>query len=114
MIQKKFFGQFLMFGEHKILDKSILIPIVITMIIRESKIRNAIRKTNGRFFSVRFIKANGESRKMVARLGVKRYLKGGESTTAHKDNLITVFDVQKREYRNINLTTVYEMNGKTI
>ena len=65
-----------------------------------------IRGTNGKFFSVIFTKKNGEVRHMVARTGVKSYLRGGSNRVSHLPHLMTVFDVQKLEYRNINLNTV--------
>jgi hypothetical protein len=77
-------------------------------------IKNKILSTNGRFFSVKFIKADGSTRKMVARIGVKKHLRGGESTVSHKDYLLTVFDVQKKAYRNINLDKVFEFNREKV
>jgi hypothetical protein len=68
--------------------------------------RKQIEKTNGKFFRVVFTKKNGERRHMVARTGVKSYLRGGSSRVSHLPHLMTVFDVQKLEYRNINLDTV--------
>ena len=61
---------------------------------------------NGQFFTATFVKKDGSVRDMNCRLGVTKHLKGGESTTAHKDNLLTVFDLQNKEYRCINLDTV--------
>lgn len=61
---------------------------------------------NGKVFTVCFVKKNGEERAMNCRLGVVKHLKGGDSTTAHLNYLITVFDMKKKAYRNINLTTV--------
>lgn len=70
-------------------------------------IKNQIQSTNGKFFVVKFIKKDGSSRKMVARLGVKKYLKGGENPAKNHENLIVVFDVQKRAYRMINVDTLF-------
>jgi len=69
-------------------------------------IKSKILSTNGKFFTVQFIKKNGDLRRMVARIGVKKYLKGGENPAKNYDNLIVVFDVQKRAYRMINLDTL--------
>lgn len=65
-----------------------------------------IQDTKGKFFTVNFVKKDGNKRHMVARLGVKKYLKGGENPAKNRDNLIVVFDVQKRAYRMINLDTL--------
>lgn len=69
----------------------------------------------GKFFSVQFVKKNGEIRKMLARLGVKKYLKGGQKGYDY-DNLLTVYDVKKKAYRTININTLMKIkaNGKTI
>lgn len=60
-------------------------------------IKDAVSKTNGKFFAVDFLKKNGELRHMVCRTGVTKHLRGGNKTTG--DKLVTVFDVQKKEYR---------------
>lgn len=73
-------------------------------------IKAALRGTTC-FFSVTFYKKNGEIRKMVARTGVKKYVKGnytGRNTT-NFPMYITVFDVQKKAYRKINVRTVREI-----
>lgn len=69
--------------------------------------REVVRKTRGRFFSVEFLKKDGSPRKMVCRHGVRKYVNGtGMSYTPAKFGLMTVFDVQKKGYRMINLLTV--------
>lgn len=66
------------------------------------------KEGKGKFFSVHFIKrTTGELRKMNCRFGVKRYLSGeGAKYDFESKNLISVFDVQKHEYRVINLETI--------
>jgi len=64
---------------------------------------------NGQTFTATFTKKDGTIRDMNCRLGVTKHLKGGESTTAHKENLMTVFDMQTKEYRCINLDTVQRL-----
>lgn len=79
-------------------------------------LRPAILKAgeNGRIFSVKFVKrTNNEIRTMNCRLGVTKHLKGGEQGYDPKDhNLITVWDLQKKAYRSINLETVFALNSK--
>lgn len=77
-------------------------------ITREQAVK-MIRATNGKFFSVDFIKSNGELRHMTARLGVKKHLKGGESTIKHKENLIGCFDSVNNGYRCINANTLQQV-----
>jgi len=69
-------------------------------------IRNFLDTTNGRFFTVQFEKQNGEMRVMNCRGGVTRYLKGGKNNMEDKPQYYTVFDVRRRAYRTINLTTI--------
>lgn len=67
-------------------------------------------KNNGAFFSVKFIKKDGTEREMVARLGVKKHLKGGTMSYNPADyNLIPVFDVQKGDYRSISVNTLKQL-----
>jgi hypothetical protein len=80
------------------------------MLTRQQAI-DRIKSQGGKIFSVRFIKrTTGEERKMVCRLGVKSHLKGG--TLAYNPSekaLLTVFDVQKQDYRSINLDQLLEV-----
>jgi hypothetical protein len=69
--------------------------------------KQIIEQAKGKFFVAKFVKKNGEIRKMNGRLGVKKYLKGGESTSKDKENLVVVYDVQKKGYRTINLDTMF-------
>jgi hypothetical protein len=71
------------------------------------KIRNIISTAGNHIFSVKFVKKDGSIRDLTCRFGVHTPLKGGgESTTSHKNNLMTVWDVQARGYRCVNLDTV--------
>ena len=62
-----------------------------------------IEKSNGKMFSVEFVKrTTGEHRKMVARLGVKKHLAGGDAAYNFAERgLVSVYDVQKKGYRAI-------------
>jgi hypothetical protein len=65
----------------------------------------------GRIFSAKFTKQNGEIREMVARLGVKKHLKGGELKydPSERNNLI-VFDMEKEDYRTIKFDALMEIS----
>lgn len=66
-----------------------------------------IRKTSGRFFVAYFVKKNGELRRMVGRIGVKKHVTGEGLPFKPKDyDLQVVWDAEKRAYRMINLLTV--------
>lgn len=63
--------------------------------------------SDGKIFTVEFIKKDGTLRKMNARLGVKKYVKGvGLAFDPIEKNLLPVFDMQKNAYRMINATTI--------
>lgn len=75
--------------------------------------KEQILATNGKFFSVSFIKKDGTTRKMTARLGVKKNIKGiGMKYNPSERNLIVVFDVHKKAYRMINLLTIFKFKFK--
>lgn len=61
----------------------------------------------GTIFTAINVKRNGETRRYVCRLGVRKHLKGGELpyNPAEKD-LIPVFDMKKKKYRMLNLRTL--------
>lgn len=76
---------------------------------------DTLKINNGQVFGVTFIKKDGSIRDMVARLGVKKHLKGGVLNYNPADyNLIPVFDMQKKEYRSIQIDTITELkvNGQ--
>lgn len=70
-----------------------------------SDLQQIIETSNGKFVSVQFVKKDGSIRVLVGRLGVKKHLKGGESTL-DADKYITIFDVQNNGYRAINRETI--------
>ncbi|NIU01634.1 MAG: hypothetical protein GWN01_12180 [Nitrosopumilaceae archaeon] len=48
--------------------------------VKVQRVVAAIEANKGKMFTVEFEKANGEKRKMNCRTGVKKHLKGGETT----------------------------------
>ena len=64
-----------------------------------------------KIMTVTFTKKDGTERVMNCMKGVTKHLRGGDSTTAHKDNLVTVWDMQKGAYRCINLNTVRQLKA---
>ena len=69
------------------------------------ELKAMIKSTKGRFFSAEFIKANGSKRKIIARIGCHKGVKG-IGRKFQKENLVTVFDAQAKEYRMINVDTM--------
>ena len=69
-----------------------------------------IRETGGKIFSVNVIKKDGSIRRMVARLRVSKPTTGkGLSFSPIQKRLMTVFDMQNREYRMVNLQTMFSL-----
>lgn len=79
------------------------------------KIIKVIEDTKGKIFAVQFIKKDGTLRMMLARLGVKKNLKGGTNGANAQNSLITVWDMAKGGYRMVNLETLLtlKVNGIT-
>ena len=61
-------------------------------------------EVKGNFFRACFMKKDGTIREMTARFGVKKHLKGGKlGYNPEERNYIVVFDIDKKEYRTINM-----------
>ena len=66
-----------------------------------------IRSTKGKFFVVEFEKKDGSLRRLVGRLGVRKGVTGeGMKYDPQDYGLQTVYDVQKKGFRHVNLRTV--------
>lgn len=78
-------------------------------ILAISKVIKFIHDTNGRFFSVSFIKKDGSARNMTARLGVRKGIKGtgtySHTGDIHRNNM-TVWDTAKRNFRTVPLDRI--------
>lgn len=82
--------------------------------LNNKQLKEMIENTKGRIFVANFIKATGEQRKMVCRLGVRKGLTG-KGKSYEKENLVTVYDMVNHSYRNINLNTLIDFKcGKTV
>ena len=70
-----------------------------------------INKSNGRIFNVTFKKKDNSIRVMNCRLDVRKHLKGGDlAYNPSLRGLKSVFDMQKGEYRMINLDTIKRLS----
>ena len=77
--------------------------------VNRTKAIELIKGTDGKIFSVGFYKKDKSFREMVARLGVYSHRKTtNRKSVAHKldNSYVLVFDMQKRQYRMINLETL--------
>ena len=73
-------------------------------------IKEKLQSSKGKIFTVTFIKKDGTMRVMNCRLGVKKNLKGvGRRYNPDNFNLLSVYDMQKKAYRMINLETIQEI-----
>ena len=76
-------------------------------VISKADAKTLIKATKGKFFTVTFVKKDGTTRVMNARLGVKAYLKGGELPyDPEPKGLIPVYDMGKQKYRMVNINTI--------
>ena len=72
--------------------------------------KRLIFDTKGKIFTAVFIKKDGTERTMNARLGVKKYLKGGSLRYDAKEmGYVPVYDIQVKGYRMLNTATVKEL-----
>ena len=90
--------------------------------IDKTTAKQYIYKTNGKIFSAVFRKKDGEKRKIVCKLGVKKYVKGiGLKYKPEELGYIKVYDMiyarledPKRAYRLINGDTLEQLKVKGI
>lgn len=73
-----------------------------------------IRKTVGnKFFSITFIKKNGDVRRLNGRLGVTKGVNGiGKKYNPSDFNYLTVYDVKNKGFRTVNVNTVHSLRYK--
>lgn len=77
-------------------------------------VEEVLKSTKAKFFTIKFTKKDGSEREMVAQVGVTKFLKkdapicanGSTNTVAHIAKYMTVYDVQKKQYRNVNMETL--------
>tara|TARA_R110002012_G_scaffold21348_1_gene74678 strand:+ start:59 stop:346 length:288 start_codon:yes stop_codon:yes gene_type:complete len=77
--------------------------------INRDKAKQLIEGTKGQIFSGLFIKKNGQHRLINARTGVTKHLKENAKPRPYnpiKYDLITVFDMNNKGYRMLNLNTL--------
>lgn len=66
-----------------------------------------VKESEGKIFTVEFVKKDGSVRKMNCRLGVSKDVKGvGLKFDPVKKRLLPVYDMQKMAYRMINLNAL--------
>ena len=79
-------------------------------VIMQETAAEMILKSGGKIFSAKFVKKNGEVRKITCRLHVSKHVKGvGRSFEPSDYDLVGVFDLQADGPRMINLKTIVEL-----
>ena len=79
------------------------------------KIKDMKKLLGNKFFTVTFTKKDGSLRKMNARLGVTKHLKGGTKRyDAEARNMLTVFDVTKGAYRTVKVDNIKQIKAKGV
>lgn len=74
-------------------------------------VEKEVKASGGRFFGVTFEKKDKTLRTMNARLGVTKFLVGGENKVVKPSNsYMTVWDKHANGYRTINLATIKELH----
>ncbi len=80
--------------------------------------REILDSANGGFFSVEFVKKNGEVRQMTCKKWIEKAFTYGSdnarvNTVAHINKYFTAADVNAGEFKNINLETLIsaKVNG---
>lgn len=63
-------------------------------------------KAKGQFFSIRYQKIDGSIRTLSCRLGVKKYLKKDATFRTPREDVITVYDLQKKNYRSLRVERI--------
>ena len=70
--------------------------------------------SKGKIFTVKFIKKDGKERVMNCRKGVVKHLTNPSGSKDYKPappHLVTVWDLQVKGYRKINLNTLLQVRG---
>ena len=75
---------------------------------------NLNKLNDGRIFSVTFIKADGSTRKMLARTGVRKSLKNNPRYTPADYNLLVVWSMRDNAYRSINIDRIQEVKANGV
>jgi hypothetical protein len=80
-------------------------------IITRKEVLPLINSTKGRFFTAHFIKKDGSNRRMTARIGVQKGVKGTGHAMGPEAALKyrNVWDSGELDFRKINITTVYKL-----
>lgn len=78
---------------------------------KRQAIRELINAQQGRIFTAHFIGKDGKPHTTNGRLAVCKYSHGGRNNAEGHDELVTVFNVHKMQYRNIYIDGVTKIKA---
>jgi hypothetical protein len=78
------------------------------IVINENDLRTLVSLFGGNIFGVTFVKKDGTTRRMCARKGITKGVKGTGTPWGPHVTSIRVFDMGKNAFRAINLATTVE------
>lgn len=76
-----------------------------------NELKSTILSTHARLFKVVFKKSDGTIRTMYGKVGVERFKSkkpNKRKVSKQNDNLVRVFDMELKQYRSFNLSSVLE------
>ena len=79
--------------------------------ISKAEAKDLIKASEGKIFTAKNIKKDGSRRVLNGRLNVQKGVKGlGLGYNPDDFNMMTVFDMQKENFRMLNVDTMYELS----
>jgi len=79
--------------------------------MNRATLNKLIQEAEGKILTIKFVKKDGSERNLNGRFGVTSKLRGGHSTL-DSSQFLTIYDVQKKDYRAINKDKVLEIHMK--
>lgn len=79
--------------------------------MQSSRARAVLNQAGSKFVTVIFTKKDGSRRVLNGRLGVTKYLSGGESKL-DKEKFIIIYDVHAKGYRAVNVNSIQEIHAQ--
>jgi len=78
--------------------------------VSRAELISKIQATNGSIFTVLYekVRSNGKIRKVNCRLGVQKFLKGTGKGASPEAQVLTVYDLQKANYRSLACEGILE------
>lgn len=77
--------------------------------INRSDVDTILSTAGTGFLSVQFFKKDMSIRNLNGHLKVVKHLKGGESTIAHKENLVSIWDRNEKSYKCFDKNRLIQM-----